>query len=308
MRLPYALILGFSITWDLIDIAQSVSAIAAERLIAPEIPATPVQTSAPARPQDVWVTSEGSVPFGEETTLGEAKMRSLEYARRSALQQAVGTFVQSRSVVYNFQLAEDLVQTTVRGVIVVEEILREGPQEIRMTGKPVALMYVTKLKASVRPVQLERKNTIALKASLNKTRFTAEQEMDIHISSNQDVFLHIFSIGQDDSVTVLLPNRFSKDNRVAAKSDFVFPSESQKSEGLRLRVFAPNALKPGYDRIKIVATSKDVDLVKAKFKEGIFREYPGKDSALITDLLKELALLEESEWGEATIAYEVQAE
>jgi len=306
MCLRYAQIFWFSLAWGLIDIEQNVSSVAAERSIVPRNPATPIQASTSTTSQDIWVTSEGSVPFGEETTLGEAKMKSLEYARRSAVQQAVGTFVQSRSVVYNFQLAEDLIQTTVRGVIVAEEILREGPQEIRMAGKPMALIYVTKLRASVRPVKLERKNTIALKASLNKTQFSAGEEMDIHVSSDQEVYLHIFSVGQDDSVTVLLPNRFSKDNRVGAKTDFVFPSESQKSNGLHLRVFASKTGKPGYDRVKIVATTKDINLIKGKFKEGIFLEYPGRDSALITDLLKELALIEESEWGEATIAYEVQ--
>lgn len=258
-------------------------------------------------PIDLWVTAEGSVPFGEETTFGEAKVKSLEYARRAALQQAVGTFVQRKSVVYNFQLAEDLVQTTVRGVIVGEEVLREGPQEIRVPGKPMALMYVTKIRASVRPVGLEGKNTIALKASLNKTRFMAGEEMDIHIISDQDVFLHVFSVSQDDTVSVLLPNRFSKDNRVPAKTDFVFPSDSLKANGLHLRVFSPKTAKAGYDRVKIIATTKDIDLIKGKFKEGIFMEYPGMDSALITDLIKELALIEESEWGEVTITYEVTA-
>jgi hypothetical protein len=67
---------------------------------------------------DVWVTVEGSVPFGEDTTLGDAKIRSRDHARRAAVQQAVGTFVQSQSIVYNFQLAEDLIQTTVRRLVV----------------------------------------------------------------------------------------------------------------------------------------------------------------------------------------------
>lgn len=303
----YVLILGFSLAWGILDMEQIDPAIAEERSIIPGKPASPIPTSGSTTSQDIWVTSEGSVPFGEETTLGEAKVKSLEYARRSALQQAVGTLVQRKSVVYNFQLAEDLVQTTVRGVIVREEILREGPQEIRITGKPMALMYVTKIRASVRPVRLERKNTIALKASLNKTTFTAGEEMDVHVVPDQEVFLHIFSVGQDDTVSVLLPNRFTKDNRVAAKADFVFPSESQKSNGLHLRVFPSKTAKPGYDRVKIIATTKDIDLTKGKFKEGIFLQYPGKDSALITDLLKELALVEESQWGEITIAYEVQA-
>ena len=262
-----------------------------------------------ARPNkltDIWVTAEGSVAFGEETTYGDAKAKSREYAQRAAIQQAVGTFVQSKSIVYNFQLAEDLVQTSVRGLIVQEDVLQEGVQSVVSTGKSVALMYITKIRAKVRPVSMERKGTITMKVSLNKTLFMDGDEMSIQVTTNQDVFLHIFNVGQDDSVTVLFPNKYVNDNHVAANAGFVFPEESQKSSGIRLRVFVPQTSQRGLDRIKVIAAAKKIDLVKGKFPEGAFREYPGKDSSLITDLLKELAVLDESEWAEATVAYDVQ--
>jgi len=262
-----------------------------------------------ARPNkltDMWVTAEGSVPFGEETTYGDAKTRSREYARRAAVQQAVGTFVQSKSLVYNFQLAEDLVQTSVRGLIVQEDILQEGVQSIGSAGKSMGLMYVTKIRAKVRPVPMERKETITMKVSLNKALFVDGEEMSIHVTTDQDAFLHIFNVGQDDSVTVLFPNKYANDNHIAANAGLVFPDDSQKAAGIRLRVFVPQTSQGGPDRIKVIATAKKIDLVKGKFPEGAFRVYPGKDSSLITDLLKELALLDESEWAEATVAYEVK--
>jgi hypothetical protein len=266
-------------------------------------------SSAEPRPNklsDIWVTVEGSVPFGDETTYGDAKIRSRENARRAAVQQAVGTFVQSKSVVYNFQLAEDLIRTSVRGLIVEENILQEGVQSIGSAGKSMGLMYVTKIKAKVRPVPMERKGTITVNIRLNKTLFVDGEEMAIHVTANQDVFLHVFNVGQDDSVTVLFPNKYVTDNHIAANADIVFPDDSQKAEGIRLRVFLPQTSRGGLDRIKVIATAKRIDLVKGKFPEGAFREYPGKDSSLITDLLKELAVLDESEWAEATVAYEVK--
>lgn len=254
---------------------------------------------------DVWVTVEGSVPFGDETTYGDAKMRSREQARRAAVQQAVGTFVQRKSVVYNFQLAEDLIQTSLRGLIVAEEVLQEGAQPVGSAGKSMGLMYVTKIKAKVRPVPMERKGTIAVKVSLNKILFVDGEEMSLQISANQEVFLHIFTVGQDDSVTVLFPNKYVGDNYLAANGTLVFPDDSQKAAGLRLRVFVPQTAQRGLDRIKVIATAKKIDLLKGKFPEGAFRVYPGKDSSLITDLLKELAVLDESQWAETTVAYEV---
>lgn len=261
--------------------------------------------SQPNKLTDIWVIVEGSVPFGDETTYGDAKVRSRENARRAAIQQAVGTFVQSKSVVYNFQLAEDLIRTSLRGLIVEELILQEGVQSVGLAGKSVGLMYVTKIKAKVRPVPMERKGTITVNVKLNKTLFVDGEEMAIHVTANQDVFLHIFNVGQDDSVTVLFPNKYATDNHIAANADLVFPDDSQKAKGIRLRVFVPQTSRRGLDRIKVIAAAKKIDLVKGKFPEGAFREYPGKDSSLITDLLKELAVLDESEWAEATVAYEV---
>lgn len=262
--------------------------------------------SQPNKLTDIWVTVEGSVAFGEETTYGDAKAKSREYARRAAVQQAVGTFVQSKSVVYNFQLAEDLVQTSVRGLIVQEDVLQEGVQSIVSTGKSMALMYITKMRAKVRPIPMERKGTITMKVALNKAVFVDGEEMSIQVTTDQDAFLHIFNVGQDDSVTVLFPNKYVTDNRVAANAGLVFPDDSQKSAGIRLRVFVPQTSQRGLDRIKVIATAKQIDLGKGKFPEGAFRVYPGKDSSLITDLLKELAVLDESEWAEATVAYEVK--
>jgi hypothetical protein len=59
------------------------------------------------------------------------------------------------------------------------------------------------------------------------------------------------------------------------------------------------------ERIKVIATRKKRDLVKAKFREGIFQVYDGQDTGLMTDLLRELAVLEDADWAEATVPYEV---
>lgn len=255
---------------------------------------------------DVWVTVEGSVPFGEDTTLGDAQRRSRDHARRAAVQQAVGTFVQSQSIVYNFQLAEDLIQTTVRGLVVEERILAEGAQSVGLPGDRTGLMYVTKLQARVKPIHSEHKGDLAVKVSLNKSIFTDGEEMEIRTSVNRDVYLHIFSIGQDDSVTVIFPNKHVKAALIPAHKDFIFPSELHKASGIGLRVFSAKTSQAGIERIKVIATTKKIDLIKGKFPEGIFRVYSGRDTRLITELLKELAMLDERDWAEATVVYEVR--
>lgn len=260
-------------------------------------------------PQDIqgpiWVVVEGVIPFGSDTTLGEAKSRSRDEARRKAIEQAVGVFVKGQTIVYNAQVADDLVQSLVRGIILEEQVIEEGVRQFETGPGPKALQYATRLKAKVKPVRMERRGNFTLKAELNKTVFSAGEEMQIRAVSTKDAYLHIFNVGQDDTVTVLLPNRFTQNNFVEAQKELAFPDEAQRVMGILLRVFPPAGARKALEKIKLIATTTKIDLIQGKIREGTFATYPGKDTALVTDLLKELSVLDESEWAEITVPYEV---
>ena len=254
----------------------------------------------------IWVTAEGVVLLSDDTTIGEAKARARDEARRKAIEQAVGIFVKAQTVVYNTQVAEDLVQSLVRGVVVEERVLDEGASYLTTDSGSNILQYLTKIRAKVLPIRVEHRGDFAVKAALNKNVFQDGEEMQITAIPTRDAYLHIFCVGQDDAVTVLYPNRFAADGFVAAEKELVFPDEAQRMLGLRLRVFRPQGSRKGMEKIKLIATTKKIDLTKGTIREGVFQMYPGKDSALVTDLLKELARLDESEWAEATIPYEIK--
>lgn len=129
--------------------------------------------------------------------------------------------------------------------------------------------------------------------------------MQIRAVSTKDAYLHIFNVGQDDTVTVLLPNRFTQNNFVEAQKELAFPDEAQRVMGILLRVFPPAGARKALEKIKLIATTTKIDLIQGKIREGTFATYPGKDTALVTDLLKELSVLDESEWAEITVPYEV---
>ncbi|OLB56570.1 MAG: hypothetical protein AUI03_03780, partial [Nitrospirae bacterium 13_2_20CM_2_62_8] len=216
--------------------------------------------------EEIWVTAEGIVSLGDDTTVAEAKARSRDEARRKAIEQAVGTFVKGQTVVYNAQLAEDLVRSLVRGIVVEEQVVEEGVRQLKQDSGAPALQYATKLKAKVKPVRVEHKGEFTLKSTLNKTVF---QEID-------------------------------------AQKELVFPDEAQRTIGILLRVFPPAGANKALEKIKLIATTRKIDLLKGKIREGVYQVYPGKDSALVIDLLKELSVLDESEWAETTVPYEVR--
>lgn len=214
--------------------------------------------------------------------------------------------MKGQTVVYNSQVADDLVRSIVRGLIVEEQTQEEGLRELGQGTGQTALQYATKLRAKVKPIRPEHRGDFAVKAALNKSFFQDGEEMQITAIPTRDAHIHIFSVGQDDTVTVLYPNRFVADGFVAAGNELVFPDEAQPILGLQLRVFPPQGSKKELEKIKLIATTKKIDLTKGTIREGVFQVYIGKDSALVTDLLKELARLDESEWAEVTVPCEIR--
>lgn len=258
-----------------------------------------------AQQEGVWVTVEGVVLFTDEFTISEVKARSRNEARRLAVEKAVGHFIRGSTVVYNYVLAEDLVQSVARGLVVEEQILEEGVRESIHESGTKALFYVTKIRAKVKRVHAEHKEHFKVQGILNKTLFYSKDEMQVRVTSSRDAYLYIFNIGQDNSVTVLYPNRFAQDGSISAGKELVFPDDKLRSVGIVLRVVPPPGAAKATERIKLIAVTHKTDFIKDRFKEGIFQVYDGKDTGLITDLLKALSALDDSEWAESTIAYEV---
>ncbi len=258
-----------------------------------------------AQQEGMWVTVEGVVLFTDEHTISEVKARSRNEARRLAVEKAVGHFIRGSTVVYNYVLAEDLVQSVARGLVVEEQILEEGVRETVHESGTKAIFYATKLKAKVKRVNAEHKDHFKVQGTLNKTLFHSKEEMQIRVVSSRDAYLYIFNIGQDNSVTVLYPNRFAQDSFVTGGKELVFPDDKLRSVGIVLRVVPPAGAVKATERIKLIAVTHKTDFIKDRFKEGVFQVYDGKDTGLITDLLKALSALDDSEWAESTIAYEV---
>lgn len=63
-----------------------------------------------------------------------------------------------------------------------------------------------------------------------KNGFGLGESIVIHASSERAGYLTVVDLGTDDKVTVLFPNAFHKDNKIAANGAFTFPSEAMGFE------------------------------------------------------------------------------
>jgi len=266
-------------------------------------------TLAAASPSEVWVEAEGVVAFGQDTTLEAAQRGSLDAARRAAIEKAVGTFVTGSTVVHNYQLADDLVQAIVRGVIVEDKVLGRGVNDLMGSG----LTYQTRIKAKVRAIPTERRGNFVVTVDLNRLSFNDGDEAQLRILSSQDGYLYIFNVTQDEHITVLSPNRYVPETRLQAGMEYIFPTDALVAKGVKLRTWVVPGKKQSVEKIKVIVTRQPVALLKGKVAEGIypvaggvFKEFKPTETALLTDLLRVLAMLDPADWAEATAVYEVR--
>lgn len=263
----------------------------------------------PARPKaTVTVVAEAQAPFLQNMSFDEVRGVARDEARRNAIEQAVGVFVRSASVVHNSQITDELIASVARGVIEEEQWLEEGIEPVRDAKKAGSVVHVyhVRLKAVVRPVRVERRGGFEVHATLNKSVFQEGEEALIRIRSSEPAYLHLFSVAPDGSVTLLLPNRFVPRNQIPADQDIVFPGEPVRALGVRLRAMLPKGAKRAVEYIKVIATRKPIVLVGEQETDGVFRTFDGAESGMIQDVVKRLASLDDEDWVETTLPYEIR--
>lgn len=256
----------------------------------------------------VTVVAEGVAPFLKDMSLDEVRGHARDEARRNAIEQAVGVFVRSASVLHNSQITDELISSVSRGVIEQEQWSNEQIEEIKNGNRPgpVMAMYRITVKALVRPVRVERRAGFDVRGGLNKTVFQNNEEALIKIRSTQPAYLHVFSVTQDGGVTLLLPNKFVERNQIAADQEIMFPNDTLRALGVRLRVSLPQGTKKAQEYIKVIATRKPVNLVGTDASNDVFKTYTGGENGMIQDVIKRLAQLEDEDWSETTLPYEVR--
>tara|TARA_B100000315_G_scaffold213335_2_gene211224 strand:- start:2976 stop:4355 length:1380 start_codon:yes stop_codon:yes gene_type:complete len=248
------------------------------------------------------IVAEGIARLGDDTTLARTKAMALNNARRSALEEAVGILLRGSSVIYNRDLVSDLVVTATKGLIVKEEILDGSGLETN-NKHPI---YRILLRAYIKPVKLEKRgNFKILKAAVFKAVnpsaskspvFQDNDEIQIKIKINSDYYPNLFSVDQDGRVIKLFPNPYVKSELLPAQTNFVFPDDSLRAIGIKLRVKTPQSISRTIESVLIIATKERIDFLTDKNQE----------ETTITDLMRELSELDPSLWAERTVGYEVR--
>ncbi len=252
-----------------------------------------------ASEKPMWVETTGEAYMSEIDTPKEAMERAKRDAQNKAIEQSVGAFIRSHTLVTNAQLAEDLIYASVKGRIKKTQIIKEG------WDRKDRNLYRVSLKALVEPVYPERGHDITIRLSLSKTDLKEGDTIKIFYQANNDCYVYIFSIAADGSVTLLLPNSMNKDNRIEQNKVYEFPPPGSpiNLKAMFLPDFKENLAE---ERVKIIATKNKEELIPLGFQEGMFKVYDSKSTGMISDLVKRLNQLEPADWTEATALYRIK--
>jgi hypothetical protein len=252
-----------------------------------------------AADKPVQVEATGEAHMGEMDTLKEVRDRARRDAQSKAVEKAVGIFIQSHTLVSNYQIAEDLIYAAVRGKITKEEIIASD-----WDAKERNLYRVT-IKALIEPVYPEKGEGLSAKLSLSKTDLREGDEVRIFYQVSADSYVYLFSIAADGSVTLLLPNSTMPDNFAGAGRAYQFPPPDSRIH-LKAMFLQNYKEASAEERIKIIATRRKEELLSIGFKEGIFQVYDAKSTGMISDLVRRLNQIELTDWTEATAVYHLE--
>jgi hypothetical protein len=253
-------------------------------------------SSVHAAEKALWITVTGEAYQGETETPQEVIQQAKRDAQSKAIEQATGVFLKSHTLVQNSQVADDLIYAAVRGKTNEMTVINSG------WDKQERNLYRIRIKALVEPLYPEKGKGLLTKLNLSRTKLREGEEVKIYYETNSDCYIYLFSVAADGSVTLLFPNSQNQENKVAAGKVYEFP---EAESPIRLKaMFLPNFRgKSADEKIKLIATKKEENLLPLGFKEGMFQAYDANSTGMISELVKKLNQIEPTEWAEATAEY-----
>ncbi|NQV17240.1 MAG: DUF4384 domain-containing protein [Armatimonadetes bacterium] len=263
------------------------------------------QSPAPSQPVikalgNDWFEVTASVAI-ENITPEEAKNLAIRRACKQAIEFYCGVEISGR--VLSVQAESDdavlmdnflqLINQTSNGIILEKEILNE---ETKTEGN--VLKKVIVLKVKVGKQKGGKDPYFNLDASLNRVHFKEKEKLEITVTPSLNCYLTIFNICSNDSVYIIFPNQFKKDNLVREGETLKLPDENDIKKGVSFPVYLLPGKKEDSEIIKIIATKKP--LIFTSFQS--FSTYGTFQSAL-DKLLVQIMKIPRNEIEEADLQY-----
>ncbi|MEQ1847544.1 MAG: DUF4384 domain-containing protein [Nitrospira sp.] len=195
--------------------------------------------------------------FGDDQTPAQARRGAIVKAQEEAV-RSVGVFVKSSSRIKNFQMEEDIIQTTSAGMlqdIVVDKEERK-PQEICITLhakiSPVSLDEMIKQRLGAKEIAQEAQATLVppqpqfgVKVWTNKPngRYSEGEKLIVYVQVERDAYLKLDYFQADGTVVHLVPNMFRGQAFIQAGKTYSFGDEASPEQFIIQEPFGAEVIK-----------------------------------------------------------------
>jgi len=214
-----------------------------------------------------WVEVEETRIFSNSIAPDKAEQEILKRLRAQAISMKIPETVDISSLLTNVAVESGEVSSeqtawsnfiigTVSGSITAEKILHNDMQSL--SGKN-SYQKTIRLKAYVEPVKGQRDPSfyIDVKIKNDNNLFKPGDELEFNIVSSQDCFIYVFNLMADQTVLMMYPNKYMKENFIKANTTLYIPDKSIRDHFS----FEVNTL-PGQtitsESVYIVCTKKQV--------------------------------------------------
>jgi len=214
--------------------------------------------------------ADGQSCLGDDKSRKQTKDVALQDAKRLALEYA-GSYLESETVVENFQLKSDLIKAFKSAEVKVIEILEESWIEgdcftIRIKAEVVPSKEVMKTVDSNQMLG-DPRAPLNVKITTDKESYKTGDNMRIYLQGNKPFYARLIYVDADRNNIQILPNQHRSDNYFAGVTIFEVP---ERKDQFVMKVGAPYgkesltlyASTAPLGNLSITAANSDVYLVQ----------------------------------------------
>lgn len=199
----------------------------------------------------------------QNITPEEAEEQAIYNACKDAIQYYSGVEISQRTLDIQAASQEKIIldhfsslsKQTSSGIILKKSIIHN---KIVTDGKN--LVKVVVLKVKVGKQKGEKDPYFNVTAQLNRDTFKEGEDLKLTVQSSKDCYISVLNICSDDSVYVLFPNQYRRNNFLKAGELFRLPNEDDRAMGLSFPVRLYEGKDEDIEMIKILATKEDISL------------------------------------------------
>ena len=201
-----------------------------------------------------WVMSEGQAEVSN-VTAEEAVQMALAEARRKAVEEVAGVQLASATIVQDFAVLADVINSTSYGHIVAEKVEQWDAEVLQEDKtKPPVVVYKVRIRAQVAMPEGRPDSAFRLEAKLSKCVFTSGEEMFVEAMASRSCFITLINMTADGRAVVLVPSRIRQESSLAEGDTFRFPERAEQAAGIHLKVATLPGHKTDREAIMVVAT------------------------------------------------------